>query len=86
MSEDLPTLEQLMEAGAHFGHIRKKWHPKMEPYIFGIRNNTHIINLEKTQVCLKKSPRLYSKIISWQEYHSLCWHQRTSQRGDKKYG
>ncbi len=55
MPQDLPKLEELMDAGAHFGHIRKRWHPKMSPYIFTIRNNVHIINLEKTRDCLGKA-------------------------------
>ena len=42
------TLRQLLEAGVHFGHHTRRWNPKMEPYIFGKRNNIHIINLEKT--------------------------------------
>lgn len=61
---DIPTLEQLMEAGAHFGHIRKKWNPKMKPYIFTVRNNTHIINLEKTLECLQKARQYLQKLIS----------------------
>ena len=46
----LPTfsMRQLLEAGVHFGHHTRRWNPKMEPYIFGKRNNIHIINLEKT--------------------------------------
>jgi len=47
LKQDLPSVEKLMEAGAHFGHLREKWHPKMQPYIFTLRNNVHIINLEK---------------------------------------
>ena len=42
------TMRQLLEAGVHFGHHTRRWNPKMEPYIFGKRNNIHIINLEKT--------------------------------------
>ena len=42
------TLEEMLQAGAHFGHQTKYWNPKMEPFIFGIRNKIHIINLEKT--------------------------------------
>ena len=41
-------IEDLLEAGVHFGHHTRRWNPKMEPYIFGKRNNIHIINLEKT--------------------------------------
>ena len=42
------TMRQLLEAGVHFGHHTRRWNPKMEPYIFGKRNNIHIVNLEKT--------------------------------------
>ena len=42
------TMRQLLEAGVHFGHHTRRWNPKMVPYIFGKRNNIHIINLEKT--------------------------------------
>ena len=42
------TMRQLLEAGVHFGHHTRRWNPKMAPYIFGKRNNIHIINLEKT--------------------------------------
>ena len=48
MSTPTFTLRQLLEAGVHFGHHTRRWNPKMEPYIFGKRNNIHIINLEKT--------------------------------------
>jgi small subunit ribosomal protein S2 len=41
-------MRQLLEAGVHFGHHTRRWNPKMDPYIFGKRNNIHIINLEKT--------------------------------------
>ena len=42
------TMRQLLEAGVHFGHHTRRWNPKMDPYIFGKRNNIHILNLEKT--------------------------------------
>ncbi len=42
------TMRQMLEAGVHFGHQTRFWHPKMAPYIFGHRNKIHIINLEKT--------------------------------------
>ena len=42
------TMRQLLEAGIHFGHHTRRWNPKMEEYIFGQRNNIHIIDLEKT--------------------------------------
>lgn len=42
------TMRQLLEAGVHFGHSTRRWNPKMEPYLFGVRNGTHIIDLEQT--------------------------------------
>ncbi|MEZ5564373.1 MAG: 30S ribosomal protein S2 [Gammaproteobacteria bacterium] len=42
------TMRQMLEAGVHFGHQTRYWNPKMGPYIFGARNNIHIINLEHT--------------------------------------
>ncbi|WP_335334133.1 30S ribosomal protein S2 [Candidatus Pseudothioglobus singularis] len=41
-------MKKMLEAGVHFGHRSRFWHPKMEPYIYGTRNGVHIINLEKT--------------------------------------
>lgn len=48
----LVSLEELLEAGCHFGHQSRRWHPKMAPYIWGERNGVHIIDLEKTQAHL----------------------------------
>ena len=42
------TIEQLLEAGVHFGHNVRRWNPKMEQYIFGVRNNIHIFDLRIT--------------------------------------
>jgi small subunit ribosomal protein S2 len=42
------TMRQMLEAGVHFGHQTRYWNPKMSEYIFGARNNIHIVNLEKT--------------------------------------
>jgi small subunit ribosomal protein S2 len=42
------TMRQLLEAGVHFGHHTRRWNPKMAPYIFGIRNGVHIIDLEQS--------------------------------------
>jgi len=44
----LPSAQELLEAGVHFGHKTSKWHPRMKPYIFSSRNGVHIFDLEKT--------------------------------------
>jgi small subunit ribosomal protein S2 len=42
------SMRDMLQAGVHFGHQTRFWNPKMKPFIFGSRNNVHIINLEKT--------------------------------------
>ncbi|SLN53949.1 30S ribosomal protein S2 [Oceanibacterium hippocampi] len=42
------TMRQLLEAGVHFGHQKHRWNPKMGPYLFGVRNNIHVIDLQQT--------------------------------------
>ena len=59
------TIEELLEAGVHFGHNIRRWNPKMEQYIFGVRNKIHIIDLRITlsliDVALKKLHDVVSK-------------------------
>ncbi len=43
------TLEQLLEAGAHFGHHSRRWNPKMAPYIYGVKDGVHVFDLVKTR-------------------------------------
>lgn len=50
-----PTFEQLLEAGCHFGHLKRKWNPAMAPYIFMERNGIHIIDLYKTEAKLAEA-------------------------------
>lgn len=57
-------LEALLQAGAHFGHITRRWNPKMKPYIFMERNGIHIIDLKKTQEMLDAACNAVSNIIA----------------------
>ncbi len=50
-----PTYKELLEAGCHFGHLRKKWNPKMTPYIFMEHKGVHIIDLNRTAECLERA-------------------------------
>lgn len=52
------TMRQLLEAGVHFGHSTRRWNPKMEPFLFGVRNGTHIIDLQQTV------PLLYQALLA----------------------
>jgi len=58
---DIP---QLVEAGAHFGHLTRRWNPKMKPYIFMEKNGIHIIDLKKTQTHLVESAEELSKLVA----------------------
>ena len=50
-----PTYQELLNAGCHFGHLRKKWNPKMTPYIFMEHKGIHIIDLNRTSELLERS-------------------------------
>jgi small subunit ribosomal protein S2 len=49
------TMRQLMEAGVHFGHHTRRWNPKMKKFIFGARNDIHILNLQETVPMLHRA-------------------------------
>lgn len=51
----IPNFDQLLEAGCHFGHLKRKWNPAMAPYIFMERNGIHIIDLYKTAAKLDEA-------------------------------
>lgn len=50
----LPSLEDMLESGVHFGHRTSRWHPKMAEFIFGARKGIHVIDVEKTAEQLEK--------------------------------
>jgi small subunit ribosomal protein S2 len=57
-------LVQLIEAGAHFGHLTRRWNPKMKSYIFMEKNGIHIIDLKKTQAHLTESAEELAKLVA----------------------
>lgn len=57
----IPTLEEMIEAGVHFGHRTSRWHPKIQPFIFGAREGVHIINLEETYKQLEQATTFLSE-------------------------
>ena len=58
----MPELREMLKAGAHFGHQKQKWNPKMAPYIFTERNNIHIINLEKTMELIEDAKKFVKEL------------------------
>ncbi len=57
-------ITQLVEAGVHYGHQSKKWHPKMKPYLMEKRGGIHIINVEETVKCLDKAAEFLGGLAS----------------------
>lgn len=58
------TMRQLLEAGVHFGHQAHRWNPKMRDYIFGVRNNIHIIDLAQTVPLLQRALEAISDTVA----------------------
>ena len=58
------SMRQLLEAGSHFGHQTHRWNPKMAPYIYGARNNIHIIDLSQTVPLLHQALKQISDTVS----------------------
>ena len=56
--------KELLDAGVHFGHLTRKWDPKMAPYIFMEKNGIHIIDLNKTVVALDEAAAAIRQIAS----------------------
>jgi len=57
-------IEEMAKFGLHFGHRTSKFHPKMAPFVYGMRNNIHIINLEKTKEKFEEALKFIKNLIS----------------------
>jgi len=57
-----PTNKEMLNAGVHFGHLKKKWNPKMQPYIFMEHKGIHIIDLNRTSECLERAAKAMKQI------------------------
>lgn len=58
------TMRQLVEAGVHFGHNTRRWNPKMAPYLFGVRNGIHIIDLQQTVPLIYRAMKAIEDVVS----------------------
>ncbi|MEM8839268.1 MAG: 30S ribosomal protein S2, partial [Pseudomonadota bacterium] len=58
------SMRQLLEAGVHFGHQTHRWNPRVEPYLYGSRNNIHIIDLSQTVPLLHQALKQVSDTVS----------------------
>ena len=57
-------ITKLIEAGAHFGHLTRRWNPKMKPYIFMEKNGIHIIDLKKSQQLLNEAMEQLTNLVA----------------------
>jgi small subunit ribosomal protein S2 len=57
------TQQEMLDAGVHFGHLKRKWHPKMAPYIFMEKNDIHLIDLNHTQSKLEEASNAIRSIV-----------------------
>lgn len=62
------SIEDLVRSGAHFGHLTRRWNPKMRPYIFMERNGIHIIDLKKTQAAVEEVANVVSGLARKKKY------------------
>ena len=58
------SMRQLLEAGVHFGHQTRRWNPRMDPYIFGIRNGVHILDLTQTVPLLDQALKAVRDVVA----------------------
>jgi len=58
------SMRQLIEAGVHFGHQTHRWNPKMKPFLFGVRNNVHIIDLQQTVPMLHRALQAVRDVVA----------------------
>ncbi|NJO54974.1 MAG: 30S ribosomal protein S2 [Bacteroidales bacterium] len=58
------TMRELLESGVHFGHSTRRWNPKMAPFLFGVRNGTHVIDLEQTVPLLHQALQAIRDVVA----------------------
>ena len=81
----IPSLVELLQAGAHFGHQTSHWHPKMKPFIFGERSGIHIIHLEETQKALGHALSFLKSVTARGGLVLFVGTKRQAQETVKKY-
>ena len=70
------NFNELLDAGVHFGHLKRKWNPAMAPYIFMERNGIHIIDLEQTEKKLEEAASAIKQIAKSGKKNLICSNQK----------
>src|SRR3990170_533785 len=60
----IPSPEQLLEAGVHFGHLKRRWYPKMAPYIYTEKEGVHVFDLYKTREKLTEAAKFLRDVVA----------------------
>ena len=74
------SFDQMLDAGVHFGHLKRKWNPSMAPYIFEEKKGIHIIDLNKTIVCLDQASAAMKQIAKSGKKNTFRCYQKASER------
>ena len=69
------TMRRLLEAGVHFGHQTRRWNPKMAPFLFGERNDVHIIDLQQTVPLLYAAMKAIRRRRRRRRPRAVCRHE-----------
>jgi len=72
--------KDLLDAGVHFGHLTRKWDPKMAPYIFMEKNGIHIIDLNQSLEGLAQAQAFVKSVVRSGRKNNVCCNQKTSAR------
>ena len=86
MAATVVTMQQLLEAGAHFGHQTHRWNPKMKPYIFGDRNGVHIIDLSQTVPLFARALDFVQPTVAARRQGAVRRHQAPGAGADRRGG
>ncbi len=73
------TLQQLLMSGAHFGHLTRRWNPKMKPNIFMERSGIYIIDLNKTLANIIQACEVSSKIVGGGREDTVCGNEKVGE-------
>ena len=84
MATTVVTMQQLLEAGAHFGHQTHRWNPRMKPYIFGDRNGVHIIDLSQTVPLFARALDFVQQTVAARRQGAVRRHQAPGAGPDRR--
>ena len=79
------SLEDLLKNGSHFGHNKKRWNPKMEKFIYGEKNGTHILDLRKSLPLIENALKFALECSKKSKKVFICIYKKTTWRNCRKH-